>query len=210
MAKKVKVVEAVIEEEKPFFLPRAIAYIIDSVIVFMICLCIGMVLPQDKNHEKYVDEYKKIQADYIDKKITQDEYIEKSKAVVYDIDYTNTASSLVNIVILIGYYIVFQYYNKGMTIGKKVMKLKVVSEKGDLSMNQVALRAILVDSVLINLLLVGSVLFMKENYYYYASVSLQGLESLIIIACLLMILFRKDGKGLHDVLAKTKVVKLEV
>ncbi len=210
MAKKVKVVEAVIEEEKPFFLPRAIAYIIDSVIVFMICLCIGMVLPQDKNHEKYVDEYKKIQADYIDKKITQDEYIEKSKAVVYDIDYTNTASSLVNVVILIGYYIVFQYYNKGMTIGKKVMKLKVVSEKGDLSMNQVALRAILVDSVLINLLLVGSVLFMNENYYYYASVSLQGLESLIIIACLLMILFRKDGKGLHDVLAKTKVVKLEV
>ena len=77
-------------------------------------------------------------------------------------------------------------------------------------MNQVALRAILVDSVLINLLLVGSVLFMNENYYYYASVSLQGLESLIIIACLLMILFRKDGKGLHDVLAKTKVVKLEV
>ena len=210
MAKKEKVVEAVIEEEKPFFLPRAIAYIIDSIIVFMICLCIGMVLPQDKNHEKYLEEYKQIQTQYMDKKIDRDEYIEKSKGVVYDIDYTNTISSLVNIVVLIGYYVVFQYYNKGMTIGKKAMKLKVVSEKGNLSMNQVALRAILVDSILINLLLVGSVLFISKDYYYYASVSLQGLESLMIIGCLLMILFRKDGKGLHDVIAKTKVVKLEV
>ena len=48
MAKKVKVVEAVIEEEKPFFLPRAIAYIIDSVIVFMICLCLNTFINRSK------------------------------------------------------------------------------------------------------------------------------------------------------------------
>ena len=50
---------------------------------------------------------------------------------------------------------------------------------------------------------------MSKNYYYYASLSLQALDSIIVIAALVMILFRKDGKGLHDLLAKTKVVSGE-
>ena len=208
--KEEKVVDAVIDCEKPFFLPRAVAYIIDSILVFLLCLGITFVLPKDSNHEKYTEEYKQIQTDYTEKKISKDEYIAKSKDVVYDIDYTNTAASLTNIVVLVLYYVVFQFYNKGMTLGKKIMKLKIISTNGkDLSINQVALRAILVDSILVNLLLVGSVLFMNKNYYYYASLSLQGLESVIVIATLIMILFRKDGKGLHDLLAKTKVVSGE-
>ena len=206
-AKKVKVVDAVIEEEKPFFLPRAVAYLIDAVIVFVLCLCVSVVLPEDKNHEKYVDEYKQIQAKYLDKEISRSEYVEKSKDVVYDIDYTNTPSTICTVVVLVLYYIVFQYYNKGQTIGKKIMKVRVINTEGkDLTMNQVALRALIVDSILINILLIGSLLFLGKNYYYYASFSLQMLDSILIIAALIMILFRHDGRGLHDIIAKTKVI----
>ena len=207
-AKKEKVVDAIIEEEeKPFFLPRACAYVIDSIIVFLLSVAISMGLPQDKNHEKYVDEYEKIQIEYKEKKITKDQYMARSKDVVYDIDYTNTPSTIVTVVILILYYIVCQFFYKGKTLGKKLMKLKVVSTEGDLTINQIALRALFVDSVLINVLLIGSVLFIGRGYYYYASLSLQTLDSILVIAALVMILFRKDGRGFHDIIPKTRVIK---
>ena len=207
--KKIKIVDAVIEEdkEKPFFLPRALAYIIDVVIVFLLSAIISMGLPQDSNHEKYVEEYKQIQSQYMNKEISRKEYNAKSKDVVYDIDYTNTGSSLVTVVILLLYYVGFQFYNKGQTLGKKIMKLRVVSTNGKvLSVNQIAIRTLLVNSILINILLIGTVLFVGRDYYYYASYGMQALDSVLMISILIMILFRKDARGLHDLLAHTRVI----
>lgn len=209
--KEEKIIEAVIEEkskkDKPYFFPRMIAFIIDIILVSVISTLIVMVIPENENHKKYVEEYEQIQADYIDKKISEKEYINKSKDVVYDIDYTNTPSTIVQVVVLIGYFIVFQFYNKGQTLGKKIMKLRVVSnEDKDLTLNQVAYRAIIVDSILINILMIGAVLFIGRDYYYYTSFGLQGLDALLIIIALVMIIVRKDGRGLHDVIAKTKVI----
>ena len=181
--------------------------IIDAILVLIICSCVAFVLPANENHEKYVEEYTQIQKDLVDKKITTDEYINKSKDVVYDIDYSNTMATLSQVVVFILYYVVFQYYNKGQTIGKKIMKIKVVSTKDkELSLDQVAIRALIADSILINLLLVGAVLFIGRNYYYFTSLGLQILDYAVIIVALLMVLFRKDGKGLHDLAAGTKVV----
>ena len=207
MNKEEKIIEAVVEEEKTYFFPRLIAYIIDAILVLIICSCVAFVLPANENHEKYVEEYTQIQKDLVDKKITTDEYINKSKDVVYDIDYSNTMATLSQVVVFILYYVVFQYYNKGQTIGKKIMKIKVVSTKDkELSLDQVAIRALIADSILINLLLVGAVLFIGRNYYYFTSLGLQILDYAVIIVALLMVLFRKDGKGLHDLAAGTKVV----
>ena len=207
MNKNEKIIEAVIDEEKTYFFPRLIAYIIDFIIVLGLCYCVSLVLPVNENHTKYVEEYEQIQTELIDGTITQDEFINKSKDVVYDIDYTNTIHTLSQIVIFILYYVVFQYYNKGQTLGKKLMKIRIVStNEKNLNINQVAIRALIVDSILINLLLVGLVLFGSRSYYYFASLGLQILDYSVIIIALLMVIFRKDGKGLHDLVAKTKVV----
>ena len=57
-------------------------------------------------------------------------------------------------------------------------------------------------------MILGSLLFLGKNYYFYANYVLQLLSVTIVFVTLIMILFRKDGRGLHDYLVKTKVVPL--
>lgn len=212
--KKESVVEKVEVEtinksnDKPYFFPRLVAYIIDIMLVSIVCTGILMVIPENKNYDKYMKEYEQIQTDFIEEKIDSEEYFNKSMDVVYDIDYSNVFSMITEVVLIILYFIVFQFYNKGQTFGKKLMKLRVVSTKGDnLTLNQVAYRALIINSVLINILILGSLLFLGRDYYYYASLVLQVIGSIIIVVTLMMIFFRKDGKGLHDVIAGTKVIQ---
>ena len=204
---KVEVVEDNISN-KPYFFPRLVAYIIDIILVSFVCTGIMFLVPENKNYDKYMKEYEQIQTDFIEEKIDANEYFNKSMDVVYDIDYSNVIPMIIEVVLIILYFIVFQFYNKGQTFGKRLMKLRVVSTKNDsLTLNQVSYRSLIINSIFVNILILGSLLFLGRNYYYYASLVLQVIASIIIITTLIMILFRKDGKGLHDVVAGTKVIQ---
>lgn len=202
------VVEKVDSGVKPYFFPRLVAYFIDIILVSFVCTGILYLVPENENYSKYMKEYEQIQADFIEEKIDADEYLNKSIDVVYDIDYNNVIPMIIEVVLIILYFIVFQFYNKGQTFGKKLMKLRVVSVKdGDLTINQVAYRGLIINLVFISILIIGSLLFLGRDYYYYASLVLQIIASIIVITTLLMILFRKDGRGLHDIVAGTKVIQ---
>lgn len=207
-----KIEEALTKEtlknDKPYFFPRLVAYIIDVTLVSIVCSGILFLFPKNENYSKYLKEYQEVQTNFIDNKIEADEYIHKVADITYDIDYSNVLSMILEVVLLILYFIVFQFYNKGQTFGKKLMKLRVVNNNGnELTLNQVTCRALIIDSILINLFMIAALLFSGRNYYYYASLSLQILSGIIIFVTLMMIFFRKDGRGLHDVVTGTKVIQ---
>ena len=207
-----KIEEALTKEtlknDKPYFFPRLVAYIIDVTLVSIVCSGILFLFPKNENYSKYLKEYQEVQTNFIDNKIEADEYIHKVADITYDIDYSNVLSMIVEVVLLILYFIVFQFYNKGQTFGKKLMKLRVVNNNGnELTLNQDTCRALIIDSILINLFMIAALLFLGRNYYYYASLSLQILSGIIIFVTLMMIFFRKDGRGLHDVVTGTKVIQ---
>ncbi len=196
------------KETKPYFFPRLVAYIIDVLIVSTICTGVLFFLPENKNYKKYMEEYEKIQTEAIEKNTPFIEVMKLSSDVVYDLDYSNVFPMIVQVVLIILYFIVFQFYNKGQTLGKKLMKLRLVSVNQEpLNINQVSIHAILINSILINMLVLASLLLLGRNYYFYASLVIQVLDFTLIFVILMMILFRKDGRGLHDVLAKTKVIQ---
>lgn len=210
--KKIELVETVEVNNnsgtKPYFFPRLIAYIIDIILVSIISTGVMFLLPENNNYDKYMKEYEKIQTDFIEEKIDATTYLNKSRDVVYDIDYNNVIPMIVEVVLIILYFIVFQFYNKGQTFGKKLMKLRVISSNDqELSLNQMVYRGLIINSILIDIMIIGSLLFLGRNYYYYASLIIQLLASIIIITALVMMLFRKDGRGLHDIIAGTKVIQ---
>lgn len=197
-----------LKNDKPYFFPRLVAYIIDVTLVSIVCSGILFLFPKNENYSKYLKEYQEVQTNFIGNKIEKDEYIHKVADITYDIDYSNVLSMIVEVVLLILYFIVFQFYNKGQTFGKKLMKLRVVNNNGnELTLNQVTCRALIIDSILINLFMIAALLFSGRNYYYYASLSLQILSGIIIFVTLMMIFFRKDGRGLHDIVTGTKVIQ---
>ena len=80
--------------------------------------------------------------------------------------------------------------------------LETLTDKQLIKINE-----IIVKSILINLFMIAALLFSGRNYYYYASLSLQILSGIIIFVTLMMIFFRKDGRGIHDVVTGTKVIQ---
>ena len=103
--------------------------------------------------------------------------------------------------------VVYQFYNKGQTLGKRLMKIRVVSnDNRELTINDYIFRSMILNSVLVNILVVVLVMFMNKNYYFYVSFPLQLVQIVLSLITIFMILFRKDGRGLHDMVAHSKVV----
>lgn len=196
--------------KKAYFFPRITAYVIDILIISLLSALITIFLPADKNLVQLNEEYKQLQTDYLELKIDKDIYVARSVEYVYEIDYANTFVTIIQLMVIILYFIVFQFYNKGQTLGKKIMKVKVVSsDGGELSMNQFVYRSLIIHAILVNMIMIGCVLFMSKTPYYYTSVTFQFVQMILVIGSLLMVSFRKDGKGLHDLVAKTQVVMVD-
>lgn len=196
--------------QKAYFFPRFLAYVLDFVIVTMISTLVLNIVPQDKNYKVYLDEYQKIQAEFMAQDITSEEYVNKSVDVIYDLDYSNVLPMIIEVVILILYYIVFQFYNKGQTLGKKLLKIRVVSSNyEDASMNQLIFRAFVIPAIISKMVIIALVLFMGRDTYYYGSFTVQGIQAGLLIISIFMVMYSRSGRGVHDCLAKTTVIMTE-
>ena len=199
------------ELRKAYFFPRLMAYIIDFAIVTLLLSFILVFLPANENYTAYLEEYEQIQINYLEGKTSSDEYVNQSVEVVRDLDYSNVMTSIVGVVVFILYFVVFQFYNNGQTLGKKLMGVRVVSATGDekVSMNQYVLRSLLVNSLVCNILLIGMVLFMSRDVYFYTKFIVEGIQTLLIIVSAFMVIYSASGRGLHDKMAETRVLMVD-
>ena len=90
------------------------------------------------------------------------------------------------------------------------MKIKVVSANdSELTINNFVIRALIINEICVTILSTGILLFAKSTIYYYSDLGLNFVQIAIMVASLFMVLYRKDGRGIHDLLANTKVVMVE-
>ena len=127
----------------------------------------------------------------------------------FDLTKYGMASSIIQLVLTILYFTVFQFFNKGKTVGKALMKINVVStEKVKLKFSQVLVRTLIINRIaVLTLSIISFYVFDKVAYINVISY-LQILDLLLLFVCLAMMMFRLDGKGLHDMLSKTNVVRI--
>ena len=129
----------------------------------------------------------------------------------YQYDRYTIPASVVNLVMVVLYFVVFQYYNKGRTLGKKLFKIKVIGKNKDLSINMLWIRALVNSSLAaLFLLIVLTLVFLNINdymTYYMIKMGISLVDTAIVITSAFMILYRKDKRGIQDLLASTEVVK---
>ena len=95
----------------------------------------------------------------------------------------------------------------GQTFGKKLIKIKIVSDQGDLFMNQMILRSMFSNFILMDIISFIFMLFVSKSYYLYGVFAIETIQYILVVISVLMIMFRKDGCSVHDLLVHTKVVR---
>ena len=168
----------------------------------------------DKEYTKDLTKY------YKDKKIESNEYekiIEKLNTSYnkIEIDYSykllkySVIPTIVNLMCIMLYFVVFQFYFNGQTFGKKIMKIKVVSNsKKDLTILNFFIRSLIVNELFINILSVICLMILSKNNYLTYNQIIYVITYIIEMTFLLMIVFDKNGRSLHDYISNTKVVEV--
>ncbi len=185
---------------------RVTAYFIDAIILSIIVSIISFGFTSEK-YEKALEETKQLSEKYLAQEITEQEYFEKSNELTYDMQKSNVKVSIVMIITTIAYFVVFQYLNKGQTLGKKLLKLKIKENEKEPSLKAMIIRTIFVNNIFSTT--VGVILLYaltKNNYTKVYNIT-TSVETIFILVSVMFILYRKDKRGLHDIIAKTEVIE---
>ena len=195
---------------KATFIQRFLAYVIDMILIILIVNIIGSAFNQkqlkelDKELNDKLNTVESVEQFYDD---SSEELLNELADIQYRIDKASAPITAVNIIISIGYFIIFQYMNNGQTFGKKLFKIKVQSEKKEkLSLMQITVRSLLINVIAFNFINVLAVVFLSKDLYLAVNSIVTFGQWIIFIASVLLILYNKDKNGVHDMLAKTKVI----
>ena len=192
---------------KAMFSQRVLAFLIDFFILGLISSFVIMFVPVSETASKLYEEQNKILMSYTEGTVSMEEYVNQLIDLEYDIAKQTVIVSIVIIVISILYYVVYPCYNNGQTLGKKLMKIKIKkTDDTDLSMNDLLIRGMINNSILVNIISIILVLFLSKNLYLSTSSLLNSIQYLVLIISLIMIAFTKNAQGLHDKVCKTEVV----
>ena len=192
---------------KASFIKRAVAQIIDMFIVSIIISIISMSFSTSRI-EKLNDEVNNLMNDYVSGDIDSKEYITKYIDITYDINKASINTNLVYLVVCIGYFLIFQYLNKGATIGKKFRKIRRVSnDNKDITFLQMFIRTSIINEIL-PMIMIFVLIFLTSGISFFIGYSLISfIENIFVIICIFMILCRKDNLALHDIMSRSMVIE---
>lgn len=192
---------------KAMFSQRILAFLIDLVLLSLITSIITMFVPVNETASKLYEEQNRVLEGYVEGTVPMEEYVNQMVDLGYNISKQTVIISIVTIVISLLYYVVYPCYNNGQTLGKKLMKIKIKKTNDtELSMNDLLIRSMINNSILVNIINVILVLFLSKNLYLSTSSLVSFIQYLVLIISLIMIAFTKNAQGLHDKVCKTEVI----
>ena len=192
--------------EKATFFKRFMAQLID---MFIIGLIIGIITMgfSTSRIERLDSELINLMDSYTSGEITSDKYIDDYIDIMYDINKASFNNNLVYLVICVGYFLIFQFLNKGATIGKKIMHIRVVSnDGGDAGFVQMFIRTSIINEIIPISMLLILVMVSSGGLFFIFYSMISVIENIFVIICIFMILYRSDKLALHDMMSKSMVI----
>lgn len=191
------------------FKKRLFAYIIDLLILNVILSFVGIFFETTSNMTNLSNELIELSNNFINGTVDSITYINRYSIINYSIEKEVFLSNLVNVIISICYFVIIPLYNNGASIGKKIMKIKIIGNDTDASANSLIIRYLLMDGIGVSIISL-CLLFVLKDMNYMISVSiLSFLQFIVVISSIFMVLYRRDFKSLPDLIAGTKVIEVE-
>ena len=191
------------------FFDRLGCYLLDVLLIFAISSVISVFIPS-----KGSDINKEITAlteKYTNGEVGTETFINEYQDLMYKYQKENYLSTVVSVGLNFIYFVAFAYFNKGQTIAKKLTNIKVVDNKTGERPKfwQMLVRNMFIYSLLSNVIIL-ILLFTSKNNFIYCYMLVGGFDLMFVMITVMFVLYRKDKRGLHDMMACTKVVKESV
>jgi uncharacterized RDD family membrane protein YckC len=196
---------------KPTF-RRFLAYLVDAIIIALIAAALANVKFLNPFLDKYLELQEQVQAlvegagsdaAKISELMNSDEML----AMTYEVNYYGVFVNIYSIVMSFLYFVVFQFYTKGKTLGRLLTKIELVSRDGsDVTFVQLLKRSIIINSLVTGtIMIIMTFALSKDDYLNYVRYVQLIDYGLILVSCG-FVLYREDGIGLHDLFAGTRVI----
>lgn len=192
---------------KASFFKRLGAFIIDYFIVIFIISIITMGFSSSTTND-ISKKASELVSDYQNEKITAEEYTEEYSKLSYELQKSNVNMNIASITLYVGYFIIFATLNRGQTLGKKLFKIKVVSKDNkDVNVWNMLIRSLLIYNLISAIFSVIFVNFLSVDAFTNVYMIIGYIEYFIMIVSFFMVTYKKDGRGLHDIIAGTNVIE---
>lgn len=174
-------------------------------------------ISDNKDYEEVVSKY------YKDGKLSKknynklsdevsEDFQEEYKGIYYKLSKYSVIGNIVQVIAILAYFVGVNLLTKGQTVGKKIMKLQIINNK-DSSSRVSALSYFIRTLILYNpiyylAIIIGVYAFSSNDFYNWALVW-SNIKNYLDIIIVIMVVIRLDGRGLHDLLAGTRVIVLD-
>ena len=197
----------VVNREKPLLLKRVVAYLIDIILVMLLSTTISMIFINNTKYQAKTEELLALTKEYTEGKITKDEYSDQAEILNYYMTKESVGTTIINCSVALVYYVILCYFCHGITLGKYLMKLQIVSANDkELNMGHYLIRGLFANLILSNLVSIIFVLTMSKNTFISVYPKVSSVLSVFLLVTMLFMMYRNDGRGLHDLMSNTKII----
>ena len=192
---------------KANFKKRLGAYLLDSIILSIVLGICSSFIPASSNVINLHKQWDMEIDSYLNNEISTKEVINNYSMIAHDIDKEQVGLSIINGFFILIYFVIYPFFNDGQTLGKKVFKIKIKKDNGDLSMNDLIIRNFIVNGLL-TLLVSLALIYILPSMSYFITISiLNFIQFILVIVSAFMIIYRSDKKGIQDIITHTSVVE---
>lgn len=188
------------------FIKRLLAYIIDIMFVGAIIMMIYYFIPETKNVTNLQVDVAMLNENYLNKQMSTGEYLNDYSILMYNLDKEKIILIFINFIAIFLYFVLAPFFTKGKTIGKYMMRIKIQSQKERPSIISLLIRNIIINGLGYLILSLITLLIIPKNAYLYVITILGILQFTLVIISAFMIIYRKDKRGIQDILSSTIVV----
>ena len=192
---------------KPYFVQRLSAFILDVILdSFVASLVVSPFLDTD-SITKLQESSAELSQEYVNKEISTMTFFTEYKTLAFENAKKTGLLSIITVLFDISYFVVLQFYFKGQTIGKKITKIRVENIEGDLTINNLVFRSLIINSLFCNMVSLCFMVSGNADVYFFGSITFELINIMLLTICGFMVMFGKSGRGLHDYLGHTRVVR---
>ena len=156
--------------------------------------------------EEYTEEINKDEAKKLTDKVAS-YYTNTYNQDAREIKRLAIVSDIVNICLLVIYFMVLPIFTKGVTIGKSIFKLKVVKEDGkEATFVDYLIRGVILYGIVFSIISIVFGQTLSANDFYKYDEIVGRISNGVLLLTFGFMVFRKDCRSLHDLASRTTVI----